>query len=104
MRGEVAFPALCTQGLCCLSDHSKLLHPREEGSSPQPLGSLCLTLPVPTGVPEPRVHPCHHEADVLPPLPGHGQRQALQQLLPQRGEGLPGQPGRSQHGVEVPDG
>lgn len=74
------------------------------GVPPHPLSSLCLTLPVPTGVPEPRVHPCHHEADVLPTLPGHVQREALQQLLPECGEGLPGQPGRSQHRVEVPDG
>lgn len=56
------------------------------------------------GVPQPRVHPCHHEADVLPALPGHVQREALQQLLPERGQGLPGQPGRPQHRVEVPDG
>lgn len=58
----------------------------------------------PPGIPQPRVHPRHHEADVLPALPGHVQREAVQQLLPERREGLPGQPGGPQHRVEVPDG
>lgn len=46
------------------------------------------------------LYPGSHEDAVLPILPRPAQRETLQQLLPQRHEGLPGQPGGSGHGVE----
>lgn len=53
------------------------------------------------GAAEPGVHEGHDEADLLSPLPRHGLRQALCQLLQQRHEGLSGQPGWPQHRVEA---
>lgn len=76
------------------------------GATPSPPSPACVSDSdsSPPGIPQPRVHPRHHEADVLPTLPGHVQREAVQQLLPERREGLPGQPGGPEHRVEVPDG
>lgn len=46
-----------------------------------------------TGQPDPRVHPCSHEDAVLPVLSRTSLCKALQQLLPQRYEGLSGKSG-----------
>lgn len=52
------------------------------------------------GQPHPRVHPRPDEDALLPVLPRTPRCAGLQQLLPQRHEGLPGQSGRPGHGVE----
>lgn len=46
------------------------------------------------------VHASADQDALLPLLPGHARRQALQELLPERHERLPGQPGRPGPGVE----
>lgn len=73
--------------------------PGKGGAGPLPPQPACVpdSHLSPPGPSQPRVHPRHHEADVLPTLPGHVQRETLQQLLPQRGEGLPGQPSGPEH-------
>lgn len=64
--------------------------------SPHLFDSDCFSLSSTfTGEPHPWVHPGSHEDAVLPILPRLAYRETLQQLLPQRHEGLSSQPGGS---------
>lgn len=78
--------------LCCASGFScaRLWHAIPPLPSPSP------------GLSQPRVHQGHDEAGLLPSLPRPGLGQTLLQLLQQRHEGLPGQPGWPGPGVAEP--
>lgn len=85
---------ICTVRL--LLDHASICLSKQ--SFFHPGGCVCFT----PGTAEPGVHACHYEDDILSSLPRHGLCETVFQLLQQRHEGLSGQPGRPQHGVEAP--